>query len=47
MKDARYKFLLTLCRLYDGENYVSEVDIRRVWKGYPNHNTIETEILGQ
>lgn len=40
MKDARYKFLLTLCRLYDGENYVSEVDIRRVWKGCPNHNTI-------
>lgn len=40
MKNDYLKFLQILCSLYDGENYVSEADIRKKWKQCPSHETI-------
>lgn len=40
MKNSCYKFLLLLCRLYDGKHYVPETEIRRIWKDCPSHDAI-------
>ena len=36
----QYKLLSTVCKLYDGENYVTEERIRRAWPKCPSHAAI-------
>ncbi len=38
--DQQYKLLSTVCKLYDGEHYVMESEIRVAWKGCPSHSAI-------
>ena len=36
-EDIQYQFLKTLCKLYDGGDYVAESKIREVWPECPSH----------
>lgn len=39
-EDIQYQFLKTLCKLYDGGDYVPESKIREVWPDCPSHYEI-------
>lgn len=40
MQKFQYKFLKTLCRVYDGENYVTRDELLKAWKKCPEHRVI-------
>ena len=40
MMVKQYKLLSVVCKLYDGEHYVKEAEIRKKWKKCPSHNAI-------
>ena len=40
MENIQYKFLKTLCDLFDGEHFVPETEIRAAWPECPPHNAI-------
>lgn len=40
MMVKQYKLLSVVCKLYDGEHYVKEAEIRKKWKKCPGHHAI-------